>query len=186
MRIKRKWCLVLIAAVLAFSSIIPAQNNPEVNIVQAATPSAKVLGEAVKKAYGDDYLPSMKLAKSEIKDKFGVSSKLYSSAYAEVSMISAQVDTLVIFKAKDKDSKAKILKKLKSYRKTLINDTMQYPMNIPKIQASKIYKNGKYVGFIMLGNLSNKQQENESEEKQIKLYQEKNKIAIKAIEEAIS
>ena len=43
--------------------------------------------------------------------------------------------------------------------KRQIQDTCQYPMNQLKIQASKVYVKGNYVCFIMLGTISNKQEE---------------------------
>ena len=66
-------------------------------------------------------------------------------------MISAQVDQMAIFKAKNASSKKKILSAVKKYQKKLKEDTMQYPMNQLKIQGSKVYANGNYVCFFMLG-----------------------------------
>ena len=148
----------------------------------AAKPSASSLASAVKKAYGENYWPNYKLDKNEIKDKYGVSSSWYSSAYAEVPMISAQVDQLVIFKAKNTASKKKILSAVKKYQKNLKNDTMQYPMNRLKIQGSKVYSNGKYVCFFMLGGNADKSlEETGSEEEIIKAYQQMNKKAVNTV-----
>ena len=65
------------------------------------TPSIQKVYNAVKKAYGDDYIPSEKVSKKELKERYGISSKWYSAAIAEVPMISANADTLVIVKAKN-------------------------------------------------------------------------------------
>ena len=103
-----------------------------------------------------------------------------SAAIAEVPMISANADTLVIVKAKNAASKKKIRSALKKYREELIQDTCQYPMNQLKIQASKVYVKGNYVCFIMLGTISNKQEE-QSEDKVIAAYKKQNEKAVKAI-----
>lgn len=152
----------------------------------AAKPSASSLAGAVKKAYGDNYWPDYKLDKNEIKDKYGVASSLYSSAYAEVPMISAHVDQLVIFKAKNASSKKKILSAVKKYQKKLKEDTMQYPMNLLKIQGSKVYSNGNYVCFFMLGGSIDKSvEENGSEEEIIKAYQKLNQKAVNAVKKKL-
>ena len=90
------------------------------------TPSIQKVYNAVKKAYGDDYIPSEKVSKKELKERYGISSKWYSAAIAEVPMISANADTLVIVKAKNAASKKKIRSALKKYREELIQDTCQY------------------------------------------------------------
>lgn len=112
------------------------------------TPSIQKVYNAVKKAYGDDYIPSEKVSKKELKERYGISSKWYSAAIAEVPMISANADTLVIVKAKN--------------------------------AASKVYVKGNYVCFIMLGTISNKQEE-QSEDKVIAAYKKQNEKAVKAI-----
>ncbi len=180
---KKKLLAFLLAAVCAVGAI-PAATVAEVPVrVEAATkkaPSINKVYSAVKKAYGSDYLPSVRLKKDEIKTRFGISSSWYSSAIAEMPMISAHVDTLVIVKAKNADSKTKIKKALVDYRKSLIKDTSQYPMNQLKIQASKVYVKGSYVCFFMLGTLDAKEQEQE-ESKVIAAYKKLNDKAVRAV-----
>lgn len=95
--------------------------------------------------------------------------------------MSAHVDTLVIAKAKNKASKKKIKKKLTDYRAGLIKDTCQYPMNLLKIQASRVYEKDNYVFFIMLGQVDSKIQETATEEQIIKAYKAENKKAVSVI-----
>lgn len=164
----------------------PGPEVPVVTVQAASAPSASKVAKAVKKAYGDDYLPNYKLGKDEIKDKYGVASSLYSSAYAEVPMISAQVDELVVFKAKNSASKKKIVSAVKEYQKNLKENSVQYPMNVLKVQASKVYTNGKYVCFFMLGGyVDTDLQENGSDEQIIKEYQKLNNIAVKAVKKSL-
>lgn len=168
---------------------VPPSVSPEAPVVTvqaASAPSASKVAKAVKKAYGDDYLPNYKLGKSEIKDKYGVASSLYSSAYAEVPMMSSHVDELVVFKAKNSSSKKKILSAVKKYQKNLKENTLQYPMNVLKIQASKVYTNGKYVCFFMLGGyVDTAVEENSSEEQIIKEYKNLNQKAVNAVKKSL-
>lgn len=189
--VKKKLFILGLVTSLAVGMIPPSDLtnravSPVAEVEAAAkTPSAATLGKAVKKAYGKKYIPNMKLSKSEITSRFSVSSKWYSSAFAEIPMISTHVDTLAIFKAKDSASKKKIVSKLKAYRKSQIDNTLQYPMNVPKIQASKIYTNGNYVCFIMLGQISNSIEESGDENAMVKAYQKQNNIAVNAIKKAL-
>lgn len=153
--------------------------------VQAAAPSASKLASAVKKVYGKNYLPDIKLTNSEIKDRYGIASSWYASAYAEVPMMSAHVDELVIVKAKNSSSKKKITKALKNYQAKLKKDTMQYPMNLLKIQGCQVYTNGNYVCFFMLGQVSQSVQENSSEAQVIKAYKQQNQKAANAVKKAL-
>lgn len=163
---------------------VPFSEGLEITAQAASAPSASKLAKAVKKAYGDQYVPNVQLDKDMIKTRYGVSSSWYSSAFAEVPMISAHVDELVIFKAKNASSKKKILSAVKNYQKELKESTMQYPMNLLKIQASKVYTNGNYVCFIMLGQISSSEEEG-TEEEVIKAYQQQNKKAVSAIKKKL-
>ena len=57
---------------------------------------------------------------------------------------------------------------------------MQYPMNMPKIQASRVIRKGDYVFFLMLGYISSEEEELD-EEKQVEAFQKQNDIGEKAI-----
>ncbi len=159
-----------------------AQGDMSVTAYAAASPSAPGLANAVKNAYGKNNLPSLvKLNKSEIKDRYGVSPSWYGSASAEVAMISISVDELVIFKAKNASSKKKILSAIKQYQSDLKKDTMQYPQNLYKIQGSKVYAKGNYVCFFMLGQVSRNVEENGTDSEIIQAYQKQNQKAVNVI-----
>lgn len=106
--------------------------------------------DAVVDALGENYLPSMPLMPDMLEGMVGVKSDLYDDYLAEMPMISANVDTLLIIKAKD-GKVDEVEKALNDYRNAQISNTMQYPMNIPKIQASRVEKIGNYLCFVMLG-----------------------------------
>lgn len=192
---KKKATALLLAAVVSTGTcsmqevtgpVLGTGGFETVSVQAAAKPSASGLAAAVKKAYGENYWPNYQLDKDEIKSKYGVASSLYSSAFAEVPMISAHVDELVIFKAKNKTAKKKILNAVKKYQKNLKEDTMQYPMNLLKIQASKVYVNGNYVCFFMLGgSLDQSVEENGTDEELIKAYQQLNQKAVSTIKKKL-
>ena len=176
----KKKIVAMILVLACVTGIYAPENAWEAPVtVEASTQKGKKT-PSIQKAYGDDYIPSEKVSKKELKERYGISSKWYSAAIAEVPMISANADTLVIVKAKNAASKKKIRSALKKYREELIQDTCQYPMNQLKIQASKVYVKGNYVCFIMLGTISNKQEE-QSEDKVIAAYKKQNEKAVKAI-----
>ncbi len=164
---------------------VPGSGASVLTAEAAASPSASAVARAVKKAYSGGYIPDYKLSKDEIKTRYGVDSSLYSSAYAQVPMISARVDEIVIFKAKNSDSKKKILAAVKQYQKKLKDDRMQYPSNLLKIQGSKVYKKGRYICFFMMGDVSKSIEESGTEAEIIKEYQNQNKKAVNAVKKAI-
>ena len=150
----------------------PVQNSPEPDAVY----------EAVKAAYGENYLPNMRLTDEEIEVRYGISSDLYSSAIAEVPMISTQIDELVLIKANDEAARDTIEEALTAFQNVLKEDTFQYPANQLKIQASQVYVKGDYVCFIMLGVLDNETAQQADEGKVIEAYKAENEKAVKAIE----
>lgn len=162
-----------------------AKKTNKKNNKKKKTPSASKVADAVKTAYGENYLPNYKLSAEEIQNLTGVSANWYTSAYVEQPKISVHIDTLMIFKAKNTASKKKILKKVKAYQTYLIEDTMQYPSNQYKIKGSTIYTNGNYVCFIMLGNIDFSIEETGDEEKIIAAYQTQNKKAVTAIKKKL-
>lgn len=135
------------------------------------------IAEAIKAAYGDDYLPDMPMDGEMINTFFGLEPDLYTEVFAETPMISAHPDTLLIVKAAEgKTEEVKL--KLDAYRERLVNDTMQYPMNLPKIQASQVVVNGDYAAFILLGAPNDDM--DASEEEQAKFAEEQEQIGIDA------
>lgn len=108
------------------------------------------LKAAVVEQLGEDYWPDMPLMPDMLEMSFGITSDMYDDYMAEMPMISANVDTLLIVRAKD-DKVETVREALEAYRDRQINDTLQYPMNIGKVQASRIETIGNYVIFAQLG-----------------------------------
>lgn len=141
--------------------------------------SVSEIEEAVAEAYGEDYLAKMEYAPEEIKNVFGIDPELYEECLAKGPMITVHVDTFVAIKAKSGKTE-EVETALKDYQEKLKADTLQYPMNIPKIQASEVKVYGDYVFFIMLGYAD--AEEGQSEEEMLKEFQKQNEKAVTAIE----
>lgn len=110
--------------------------------------------EAVKTALtdtlGDNYWPNAKITPEMLEGSFGVNSDMYEDYFGEMPMISTNVDTILVVKARDGQAD-EVEAALENYRQAMVNDTMQYPMNLGKIQASRIEVIGNYVCFVQLG-----------------------------------
>ncbi len=148
--------------------------------VAEALQSAK---EAVINALGDNYWPDSEIPEEMLNDTFGVSADLYDGYLGESPMISVNVDTLLIIHAKD-GKVEEVENALNAYRDQMVNDTMQYPMNLGKIQASRIERVGDYVCFVQLG-ADTSEAEEQGEEAVITYCQEQNELALEAISQAL-
>ncbi len=105
------------------------------------------LEAAVAQTLGENYLPDVTL---DTVEGLGITTDMYDEFSYKVPMISGHVDTLIIVKAKE-DKVADVETKLNEYRDSVVNDLMQYPMNLTKIQCSRVTTIGNYVIFIQLG-----------------------------------
>lgn len=186
---KKKLIVMLIAClcvVEAASVVVPLSEPVTVEAAtkktskKKKTPNLNKVYNAVKDAYGKDYIPDIKLSKDEVNVRYGLKKEWYSGVVAELPMISVNADELVIVKAKDADSKKKIKNALKQYQKNLMENMHQYPANQLKVQASKVYVKGNYVCFFVLGSIDSKT-EQKSDEKVIAAYKKQNEKAVNAI-----
>lgn len=137
------------------------------------------LKSAVVDALNGEYWPDMAMMPDMLEMTFGITSDMYDDYMAEMPMISANVDTLLIVQAKD-DKVEAVGQALEAYRDAQINDTLQYPMNIGKVQASRIETIGNYVIFVQLGGDTQQAAEN-GDEAVVAMCQEINDAAIEAI-----
>ena len=134
--------------------------------------------DAVAEAYGENYFADYQMSEEEAGTLLQADTENWEEFIAEKAMISTRVDTFVAVKAKEGKAE-EVQGQLESYQEYLKKDSMQYPMNLPKIQASEVKVYGDYVFFIMLGAAD---EEGLDEEAALKFYQEQNQVAVKAIE----
>ena len=105
---------------------------------------------AVTDALGENYWPDTGVLPDMLESTFGVAPDMYDDYFAETPMIGTNVDTLLVVKAKEDKAQA-VEEALNAYRDSKVSDTMQYPMNVGKIQASRVERIGNYVCFVQLG-----------------------------------
>ena len=141
------------------------------------------LVEAVKSELGENYYPNTQMESQMLEDVYGVESGSYEEFYGEMPAISTNVDTLVIVKANE-GSEDEIEQALVSYMESSKADTMQYPMNIGKIQSSQVKSFGNYVCFVQLGGDVMEAME-QGDEAVIRQCQAMNEQALKIIEERL-
>lgn len=139
--------------------------------------------KAVTDALGDDYWPDSEIPEEMLNETYGVSADLYDAYLGECPMISVNVDTLLIIHAKD-GKVEDVENALNAYRDSLVNDTMQYPMNLGKIQASRVERIGDYVCFVQLG-ADTSSVEEQGDEAVITCCQEQNELALEAIRQTL-
>ncbi len=108
------------------------------------------LQEAVAQELGDNYWPNMEMPAELLEDTFGISAEMYEEITVQTPMISANVDTLIIVKAKE-GSEAQVEQVLQDYKEYNTTEALQYPMNMGKVQAAQIATYGRYVCFVQLG-----------------------------------
>lgn len=164
-----------------------AGNNTGNTLVESTEPaqesSLMYLRDAAAEALGEDYWPDSVMEPEYVQDLYGLKPDMYEDIFVETPMIGTNVDTLIIVQAK-KDRVEDVEKALNTYREGEINNTMQYPMNIGKVQASRIETIDNYVLFIQLGG-SSVDAEEEGEEKVMELSREQNEKALEAIRQAL-
>ena len=158
---------------------------PEDEMGGEAVMSEEMTGirQAVVDAIGENYFPQMQIP-AEYLEGFGLTADMYEEFFGEMPMISTNVDTLIVIKAKEGQVEA-VEGVLNAYRENLVNDTMQYPMNLGKIQASEVKTIGNFVCFVQLGGDVMDALE-KGDEEVIKHCQAQNAIAIEALEGAIN
>lgn len=159
------------------SNTTTAAPSDTTNGEQAADSTVNKIAQKIKDSYGENYLPSMPMDNEMINTTFGLEEGSYTEAFAEMPMISAHPDTLLIVKAAEGKTDD-VKKKIEEYRQRLLDDTMQYPMNLPKIQASQVVQNGDIIAFIVLGAVN--EDLDASEEDQAKFAEEQEKIGVDA------
>ncbi len=137
--------------------------------------------QAVVDVMGENYWPDTQLP-PEYLEGYGLTGDMYTDFFGESPMISTNVDTLIVIKASDGQIDA-VEEVLNKYRETLVNDTLQYPMNLGKIQASRIEVVGDYVCFVQLGGDVMGMMETDNDEA-IQYCQEQNELALEAIGKA--
>ncbi|MFI3213131.1 MAG: DUF4358 domain-containing protein [Eubacteriales bacterium] len=139
--------------------------------------------EAVAEELGENYYADAEIPAEFLELNVGITEYMYDEIIAEMPMISTNVDTLIIIKAKEEQLQD-VEDALYAYQAVQQDDAMQYPANLGKIQASKISTYGNYVCFVQLGGDITDAME-AGDEAVIEQCEAENEKALKIIEEML-
>lgn len=147
----------------------------------AKTGLLSTVHDEIKAMFGEDYIPSQQYDEQYLEEQLGISSDLVKDFVAEGPMMSAHVDTFIGIEAAEGKAE-EVEQKLNDYRQSLVDDSVQYPMNVPKIQASKVTRIDDYVFFTILGRYND---ELTGEEELLKHYESETKSVVDKITDAL-
>lgn len=152
------------------------------NSMVASNETLDTIHDKILENFGEDYVATMPFPADAITESFGVESDWYDAAIAEGPMMSTHVDKFLAFHATEGNLE-NVQNALNAYRNLLFEDTMQYPMNLTKIQGCVVETVGDYVFFVMLGFVDDMAYDDESQI--IDAYTELNNSVIDAAKEVI-
>lgn len=161
-----------------------AGNDGYMDISNGWSEEMSAVRDVVVESLGENYWPNTAITPEMLEGTFGVTAEMYTDYMGEMPMISTNVDTLLIIKAND-DKVEAVEQALNAYRDKIVGDTMQYPMNLGKIQASRIERIGNYVCFVQLG-ADAVVSEDMTEEESIIKCQEQNELVIELISQTLA
>lgn len=131
----------------------PAETAVE---TEAAVPAYKEdvavadLQTAVAEELGENYWPNMEVPAEMLGDMYNLTEDLYEEVIAQMPAISVNVDTLIIVKAAEGKEQA-VEEALLAWKKYNVEEALQYPMNMGKVQAATVQTYGRYVCLAQLG-----------------------------------
>lgn len=176
MKIKTRVCCILCTFLVGMPFTACMHDNKGSSGTDGISLSS--VQQKVKDALGDDYVPDQSLDDAALEQLYGIKAEDLEEYSAEISSMSAHVDQFAAFKAKPDRADA-VEQALRDYRERLVEDTMQYPSNIAKINASEVLRHGQYVFFLMLGAINDDVEM--EEEEQIAFAKKENKKAVDAV-----
>jgi len=184
MRRMKKIVSLVMVGIMAFSLAACSSKKDDQGTGNVKEVPVSEIQTAVKDAYGEAYIPNMDYDAQTLESIFGVKEDWYEEFVAQGPMMSAQVDTFVAIKAKEANVQ-EVVDALNSYRDYLVNDSMQYPMNQIKVQASRVEQVGNYVFFILLGEIPMEVEE-QGEDAILATAKEQAQIAVDAINKVLT
>ena len=106
----------------------------------------------------ENYVANMPYDATALSELFGVDPSWYDAAIADGPLMSVHVDKFIAIHATEGNVE-NVANALNEYRDILVADTMQYPMNVAKIQGSVVETVGDYVFLSMIGYVDDMEQE---------------------------
>lgn len=106
--------------------------------------------DAIKKEYGDFYIPSKKITPESLSLDYGVSMAYVDEYIAETAMMSTNADIFMGFKVEK--GKVEIVKEeLLAYKASLVSLYKDDKVKLAKVEASEVFRYGNYVFYMVLG-----------------------------------
>ena len=112
--------------------------------------------QAVVETYGSAYLPEMQVQGEAyfMQDTLKLDASWYDAAIVEVPMMTNNADMFAIVHA-TAGNLENVKKAFDDYKYYLVNESFQYPMNMPKVQSAVVeVLNDEYVLFSILSGLA--------------------------------
>lgn len=149
----------------------------------AATGLLSSIHQGVKDLFGEAYTANMAIEEDQLEERYGIKKEWVKDFVAEEPMMSAHVDTFVGIEAVSDEAAGEVEKALTAYRDKIAGDTLQYPMNMAKVQAAQVQRFDNYVFLVLLGDVTDEAMDM-SEEDQLAYYKSENQKAIDSIKKA--
>lgn len=184
MRRMKKLVSLVMVGIMAFSLAACSNKKDDQGTNNVKDVPVSEIQTAVKEAYGDAYIPNMDYDAETLENVYGVKPDWYEEFVGQGPMMSAHVDSFVAIKAKEANVQD-VVDALNSYRDYLVNESLQYPMNQIKVQASRVEQVGNYVFFILLGEIPSEVQE-QDEDKILEAAKEQAQIAVDTINKVLT
>ena len=127
--------------------VIITESQPDA--VTADIPTATVL-EETKNVTGEYDGADADIPAEFLADTYGVKPEWVKEYSAQMPMISFRIDTHMVIKANEGFA-GDVEKALNDYQTYQVENSMQYPMNVPKLKAARVYRLGDYVFYILTG-----------------------------------
>lgn len=161
----KKILALLLAGVLACGALASCGGNGDNGDNGDTTPAPVVvtvpeLKDAILGAYGDTYnpesemgMPLMDIPADILEGTYGIQAAWVEEFAAGMPMMMTNVDTYIVVKATEGNAQ-NVLTALENYYNYLVNDSFQYPKDVEKVRAAKVFAEGDLVFFLMMGTLS--------------------------------
>ena len=131
------------------------------NVEQSQTENAEnydisvtAILDKVKAAFGGDYLPNMPIEEEMVKETFKLDLGLVEEYVAEMPMIGFHPDKVLIVKAKE-GKIDEVVAQLEAAKTEMVENGINYPANLEKVQSTKVVSKGNYAAFFMVGSSNN-------------------------------
>ena len=144
--------------------------------------------QAVVENYGSGYLPEMQVQGESyfMQDTLKLDASWYDAAIVEVPMMTSNADMFAIVHATEGNLE-NVKKAFDDYKYYLVNESFQYPMNMPKVQSAVVeVVNDEYVVFSILSGLAFVDMEETDETVLLTAYEESSRVAVSVAAAVIS